>query len=209
MAQAVKKMGLKHAVVTTVVRDDMLDRGTAHIAETIEAIHSENPGTTVEILVSDYHGQAEATETILAAQPEVFSHNIETVRMLYPKIRDQRFDYENSLSALRVARNYSENVIVKSSMMVGHGESEDDVISTLGDLLEAGCDAVCIGQYLRPTQQQSEVHDYVHPDVFKNYERRAYDMGYKYVVSGPFVRSSYRSEEILDAPFAKARLARH
>lgn len=206
VANAVSRMGLKHAVVTTVVRDDLPDGGAAHIAETIRHIHRLNPETTVEVLVSDFFGDSGALATVLEASPEVFCHNIETVRRLYPKIRDRRFSYDATLACLKDARAYGNRHIVKSALMVGHGETDEDVKECLSDLREAGVEAVCIGQYLRPTRQQREVAAFIHPDQFQAYEDAAYAMGFEYVVSGPFVRSSYRSERILEQPFARARL---
>lgn len=206
VAKAVARMGLKHAVVTTVVRDDLPDGGAAHIAETIRWIHRLNPETTVEVLVSDFFGDSNALRTVLEARPEVFCHNIETVRGLYPKIRDRRFSYDATLACLRDARDYGERHIVKSALMVGHGETAAEVEECLADLRAAGVEVVCIGQYLRPTPQQREVAEFVHPDRFDAYEKTAYALGFEYVVSGPFVRSSYRSELILDQPFARTRL---
>lgn len=206
VADAVKKMALKHAVVTTVVRDDLPDGGAAHIAETIRCIHRVNPETTVEILVSDFRGDEDAIRCVLDAHPEIFCHNIETVQRLYPNIRDRRFTYESALATLSLAREVSEHTIIKSAIMLGLGESEDEVKATLADLLSAGCDAVCIGQYLQPTRQQTDVQSFVHPDKFKEYEVIAYTMGFSFAVCGPFVRSSYKSEEILDTEIARTRL---
>lgn len=196
VAEAVKRMGLKHAVVTTAARDDLEDGGAAHIAETIRAIHALDPRTTVEILVSDFSGDEAAIEAVLEASPEVFSHNIEVVRRLYPGVRDRRFSYDGALEVLRAGRRHSRGTMVKSAMMVGLGETADEVRETLEDLVEAGCEAVCIGQYLRPSPQQCEVVEFVHPDQFEAYESLAHEVGFKVAVSGPFVRSSYRSEEI-------------
>jgi len=206
VAEAVRRMGLRHAVVTTVVRDDLADGGAAHIAETIRTIRARNPGTTVEILVSDFSGDRTAIRTVLDARPEVFCHNIETVERLYPRIRDRRFSYRGALGVLRMAAEESEGSIVKSALMVGHGETPDDVEATLRDLLGAGCDAVCIGQYLRPSRQQAEVREFIHPDRFNEYESLAYEIGFEFAVAGPFVRSSYRSEALLETPFARRRL---
>lgn len=207
VAEAVLQMGLKHTVVTTVVRDDLPDGGTNHIAETIRAIRRESPGTTIEILVSDYRADFDAIKTIIDAGPEVFSHNIETVERLYPVVRDRRFSYATSLKVLELAREASDAVIVKSAMMVGHGETDADVEKTLRDLHAAGCDAVCIGQYLRPSLKQREVEAYIPPERFETYETLAYEIGFGFAVAGPFVRSSYKSEAVLEAPFARARLA--
>ena len=206
VALSVKRMKLKHAVVTTVVRDDLPDGGANHIAETISAIHRVNPGTTVEILVSDFAGDRKAITTVLDAKPEIFCHNIETVERLYPSVRDRRFTYKSALSVLTMAREMAPRTIVKSALMLGLGETEDDVKATLDDLKEAGCEAVCIGQYLRPTTQQAEVQDYIHPDQFAAYEELAYSMGFGYAVCAPFVRSSYRSEAVLETDYARERL---
>jgi lipoic acid synthetase len=206
VALAVKRMKLKHAVVTTVVRDDLSDGGAAHIAQTINAIHEMNPGTTVEILVSDFHQDTTAIQTVLDAEPEVFCHNIETVERLYPKIRDRRFNYSGALNVLTMARRLNPRSIVKSAIMVGHGETSEEVQQTLCDLYNAGCEAVCIGQYLQPTQTQGEVMEYIHPDQFMDYEKFAYEIGFEFAVSAPFVRSSYKSEAVLDTDFAKKKL---
>lgn len=207
VAEAVKAMGLRHAVVTTVVRDDLPDGGAAHIAATIRAIHETNPGTTVEILVSDFSNDRDDIRTVLDARPEIFCHNVETVERLYPRIRDRRFTYRGALEVLRIAREEDPQTIIKSALMVGHGETPEDVAATLRDLREAGCEVVCIGQYLQPSQRQLDVAEFVHPDRFTEYEAMAYRLGFSFAVSGPFVRSSYRSEEVLETEFARRRLA--
>lgn len=206
VAEAVRRMGLRHAVVTTVVRDDLSDGGAAHIAETIRAIHEHNPETTVEILVSDFSNERRDIRTVLDAEPEIFCHNVETVERLYPRIRDRRFTYEGALNVLCIAKEEAPQSIIKSALMVGHGETPADVEATLRDLREAGCEVVCIGQYLRPSQREAEVTEFVHPDQFRAYEDLAYDLGFAFAVSAPFVRSSYRSEEVLDTEFARQRL---
>lgn len=206
VALAVKRMKLKHAVVTTVVRDDLSDGGAAHIALTIKAIHDMNPGTTVEILVSDFHQDTDAIKTVLEAEPEVFCHNIETVERLYPKIRDSRFDYSGALNVLRIAREANPRSIVKSAMMVGHGETPEEVRQTLRDLYQTGCEAVCIGQYLQPTKRQGDVVEFIRPDQFEAYEKFAYEIGFEFALSAPFVRSSYKSEAVLETEFAKQKL---
>jgi len=207
VAEAVRSMKLKHAVITTVARDDLPDGGAAHIAETIEAVHALNPGTTVEILVSDFQRDPAALRTVLDAEPEVFCHNIETVERLYPSIRDRRFTYRGALDLLSMARDRSPETIVKSALMAGLGETFAEVERTLRDLVEAGCEVVGIGQYLQPTQRQAEVHEFVRPEQFEAYEKLAYDLGFKFAAAGPFVRSSYRSEEVLQTEFAQQRLA--
>lgn len=206
VAEAVRRMNLRHAVVTTVVRDDLPDGGAGHIAQTIRAIHARNPGTTVEILVSDFSGDPDAIRTVLDARPEVFCHNIETVERLYPRIRDRRFNYRSALGVLRLAAVDADGSIIKSALMVGHGETPAEVEAALRDLRDAGCDAVCIGQYLRPSEKQAPVAEFVPPDLFLRYEALAYAIGFEFAVAGPFVRSSYRSEALLDTPFARRRL---
>jgi lipoic acid synthetase len=207
VSRAVAEMGLKHAVITTVVRDDLADGGAAHIAACIRAIRDRNPATTIEVLVSEYHGDPEIIRTIVEAGPEVFGHNIETVRRLYPRVRDRRFTYDHALEALRSARALSRRTIVKSAMMVGHGETSDEVRETLVDLRDAGCETVCIGQYLRPTRKQCEVAEFIPPERFEVYERLAYEIGFEFAVAGPFVRSSYRSEAVLETEFARRKLS--
>jgi lipoyl synthase len=207
-AEAVRRLGLKHTVITAVTRDDLPDGGAGHIAETIRAIKDTSPRCTIEVLVPDFLGDEASIHTVLHARPEVFSHNIETVERLYPTLRGNRFDYRMALGVLNTAARYSGfRAIVKSAIMVGHGETAEDVQATFADLLEAGCDTVSIGQYMRPSKKQREVHEYVHPDQFAAYEALAYEMGFKFAVAGPFVRSSYRSEALLEQPFAKKMLS--
>jgi lipoic acid synthetase len=206
VAEAVRRMKLRHAVVTTVVRDDVPGGGADHIAATIRAIREANPDTTVEMLISEFSGDTAALETVIAARPDVFGHNIETVERLYPVLRDRRFTYETALQALWLAADHGDAMIVKSAIMVGHGETPEEVRQTLHDVLEAGCDAICVGQYLRPTPRQREVESYVSPEQFSDYEAMAYAMGYKFAVAGPFVRSSYRAEEMMKAAFALKRV---
>ena len=207
VAQAVQRMQLNHAVVTTVVRDDLPDLGSGHIADTIRAIHELNPETTVEILVSDCSRDESLVRTVLDAAPAIFSHNLETVRPLFTQIRDRRFTYEGTLDVLRYARQYAPDTIIKSALMVGHGETREDIRQALSDLVEAGCEVVAIGQYLRPTSKQRPVAEYINPTEFELYERMAYDLGFLFAVAGPFVRSSYRSEEVLTAEFEQERIA--
>ena len=205
VAEAVRKMGLRHAVITSVTRDDMPDGGAAHIAETVCSIRALNANTTIEVLVPDFLGDAAAVETVLTARPDVFGHNIETVERLYPIVRGKRCTYRTALEVLRMAAEWEPGVIVKSALMVGHGETEDEIKQTLHDLLDAGCEAVCIGQYLRPTLKQREVEGYVTPEKFKEYQEYAYAIGFGFAVAGPFVRSSYRSEELMEANWTRER----
>ncbi len=207
VAESARRLGLKHAVLTSVTRDDLTDGGADHIARTIEAIKAVSPGTTVEALVPDFNAEADSIQRVIDARAEVFSHNIETVESLFPKLRDRRFTYAQSLEVLGMAKEMTRAGFIKSSFMVGCGETADDVRRTLEDLLAAGCDAVAIGQYLQPTARHHPVVDYVRPEQFEVYQAEAYALGFAFAVAGPFVRSSYRSEEVLQAPALRARLA--
>lgn len=197
VAEAVHRMGLLHAVITSVTRDDLEDGGARHFAETIEAIRTRCPQTAIEVLTPDFQGRRAAVETVLAAKPDVFGHNIETVERLFPKIRSRRFSYRMALDVLETASRYPDRPVVKSALMLGHGETEDEVRAAFADLLSVGCDAVSLGQYLRPTRAQREVVEYVRPERFRAFEEMAYAMGFTYALAGPFVRSSYRADELL------------
>ncbi len=205
VANAIQKMGLRHAVITSVTRDDLPDGGAGHIAETVRTVRAVNPKTTIEVLVPDFIGDAAAVETVLASQPDVFGHNIETVERMYPTVRGKRCTYRTALGVLEMAANWEPRTIVKSALMLGHGETEDEIKQALHDLLEGGCEAVCMGQYLRPTLKQREVEGFVTPEKFMEYEEYAYAIGFGFAVAGPFVRSSYRSEELLEVAWAKKR----
>lgn len=205
IGQAVQRLGLRHVVITSVTRDDLPDGGAQHIADTIRAIQAHNTDTTIEVLVQDFNGDRGAIGTVQAARPEVFSHNIETVQRLHPKMRDRRFTYEQSLEVLRIAKDLADGRHVKSAFMLGCGEDAADVEATLRDLRATGCDAVSIGQYLQPTPKHHPVVSFVAPEQFKEYEVLAYELGFLFAVAGPFVRSSYRSEDLLAAaPLARA-----
>lgn len=197
VAEAVRELGIKHAVITSVTRDDLPDGGAAHFARTVEAVRAANPGTTVEVLVPDFLGDEAPVRTVLASVPEVFGHNIETVERLYDALRRRKITFRDALRVLETAAAHHSGSIVKSALMVGHGEEPAEVRATLRDLLAAGCEAVAIGQYLRPTPKQRRVTAFVPPEQFKEYEVLAYELGFKFAIAGPFVRSSYRSEELL------------
>jgi len=199
VAEAVRRLALRHAVVTSVTRDDLADGGAGHFATTVEAVRAANPGCTVEVLTPDFRGSRDAVETVMAAGPDVFGHNIETVERLYPVLRDAAHDYGRSLGVLKSAAAIAGRTAVKSALMVGHGETPDEVRATLADLLEAGCVAIFIGQYLRPGKAERKVAEYVAPEQFEAYERMAYAMGFAFAVAGAFVRSSYRAEELVNA----------
>lgn len=207
VAQAAAELELRHVVVTSVTRDDLADGGAAHFAATIKALRHALPHATIEVLTPDFQGDAAAVGMVCAAGPHVFGHNVEVAPGLYPGLRGPRAQYERSLEVLRDAAAHAMPVIVKSALMVGLGESPEDVRGVLRDLREAGCEAVAIGQYLQPSQQQRPVAEFVHPDRFEAYENDAYAMGFSYAVGGPFVRSSYRCEEALGSPEARERVA--
>lgn len=206
IAEAVYRLGLKHTVITSVTRDDLPDGGADHIAQTIEAIHTQNTECTVEALVQDFCGVEKDIRRVIDAQPEIFSHNIELTESRFHTMRDQRFTYQGSLDVLRMARDMGGPTLIKSAFMLGCGETQEDVHKTLEDLLAHGADAVAMGQYLQPTTRHGEVHTFITPEQFKGYEEKAYELGFAFAVAGPFVRSSYRSEALLEAPVAQERL---
>lgn len=192
IALSVKELGLKHAVITMVARDDLPDQGAGQIAAIIRAIRKENPGVTIEVLTSDLSGDVKLLYTILEERPEVFNHNIETVRALSHRVR-HKADYDRTLSLLKNAKDSNKAIFVKSGIMVGLGETEDQVKETIRDLAEVGCDIITIGQYLQASRIKLRVKAFVHPDQFKAYEDYGLGLGMKYVYSGPFVRSSYNA----------------
>jgi lipoic acid synthetase len=194
IAHTVRQLQLKHAVITSVTRDDMPDGGAGHFAAVIHALRETAPNVTTEVLVPDFRGDTDAVDRVLASNPDVFNHNIETVPRLYGRVRPQA-DYHTSLRVLAYAADKGRRV--KSGLMVGLGETRAEVESTLRDLHEAGCAIVTIGQYLRPSARQVAVAAYIDPQTFEHYKRCGADLGIKQVVAGPFVRSSYRADEVL------------
>jgi lipoic acid synthetase len=194
VAKVAADLGLKHIVVTSVARDDLPDQGSTQFALTIKELHKENPLCIVEVLVPDFKGNRECVETVCAAKPEIFNHNIETVERLHTMVRPQA-KYNRTLSVLGMVKEIDPTIYTKSGIMLGLGETQEEVVQTLEDLREIGVDAVTIGQYLRPTMRHLPVVEYIHPSVFKEYERIGADMGFAFVASGPFVRSSYNAVE--------------
>ncbi len=196
VARSVKLMHLKHVVVTSVTRDDLPDAGARHWAHTVEAIRRENPDTTIELLISDMDARAESIDIVLASKPDIVGHNIETVERLTPEVRS-RAKYATSLAALRhIARS---GTIAKSGLMVGLGESDEEVLSALEDLHKAGVRIVTIGQYLQPTKEHHPVAAYITPEKFEWYRLKALEMGFSYCASAPLVRSSYLADAALEA----------
>jgi lipoic acid synthetase len=197
LAQAAAQMQLKHVVVTSVDRDDVPDRGAGHYAATIRAIKSKLPTASVEVLTPDFLDvEEEALQTVLAARPEVFNHNIETVRRLHRTMRGGKADYDKALWLLRRAKEVADyNVLTKSGIIVGLGETNDEVVETMRDLRASGVDVVTIGQYLQPSAKHAEIDRWVHPDEFRWFREQGEAMGFGSVFSGPLVRSSYRADE--------------
>ena len=197
LAQAAVQMGLKHVVVTSVDRDDVPDRGAGHYAATIRALKKKLPEASVEVLTPDFLGvEEEALATVLAARPEVFNHNIETVRRLHRRMRGAKASYDKALWLLRRAKELAAYpVLTKSGIIVGLGETNDEVVETMGDLREHGVDVVTIGQYLQPSSRHAAIDRWVHPDEFRWFREQGEAMGFGSVFSGPLVRSSYRADE--------------
>lgn len=192
VALSIKEMALKHCVITSVDRDDLPDYGATHWAETINKIKEYNPGITIEVLIPDMNGSTEYLEIILQSEPNVISHNLETVRRLTPKLRSKA-SYERSLSVLEYIANSGR--IAKSGIMVGVGEIFDEVVQTMDDLLLSGCRVMTIGQYLQPSLKHYTVVEYIHPDIFAKYKEIGLEKGFQYIESGPLVRSSYFAEK--------------
>ena len=192
VARSIRLLGLKHAVITSVDRDDVEDLGASHWVKVIRAIRKENPDTTMEVLIPDFQGRTDLVQQVIDAGPEVISHNLETVRELSDGVRS-RAKYDISL---QVIRQVSESGIVsKSGIMLGLGETREQILQTMDDLLAVGCKVMTIGQYLQPSEANLEVKEYVTPDTFKEYERIGLEKGFRYVESGPLVRSSYHAEK--------------
>jgi lipoic acid synthetase len=195
IAEQIKEMKLKYAVLTSPSRDDLEDGGAGFFASTVKKIKEINSSTKVEVLIPDFNGDIKSLNTVLYSDISVLNHNVETVPRLYPRIRPEA-NYDRSLRILREASLIYSQLPVKSGFMVGLGERKEEVIELLKDLKSVGCNIVTIGQYLRPTLRQVPVKRYIHPDEFKEMEEIAYGIGFDYVASGPLVRSSYKAEEI-------------
>jgi len=196
-AESVRLMGLRYVVLTSVDRDDIADGGAAHYAACITQIRQVNPATAVEALTPDFQGAIDAVHTVVDAPLEVFAHNVETVERLTRRVRDPRADYRQSLRVLEAAKSRRPEVRTKSSVMLGLGESTDEILQTMDDLRGVGVDILTFGQYLRPTAHHLPVERYVPPDEFLDYRVLGLARGFTEVVSGPLVRSSYRAEQAL------------
>ena len=196
VARALSSMPLQYVVMTMVDRDDLLDGGADHVARTVRRLKELRPDMLVETLVGDFGGHMDAVDTTVDARPDVWAHNIEVVKRLQRAIRDVRCSYEQSLGVLRRAKERSSQTITKSSIMVGIGERDDEVIETMSDLRSTGVDIVTLGQYLRPTEKHAPVHRYVDPEQFEAFAREGRAMGFSFVAAGPLVRSSYKAAEV-------------
>lgn len=198
VAEAVARLGLAYAVVTSVTRDDLPDGGAAHFAAVIRAIREGNPGCGVEVLIPDFQGDEAALRAVLDAQPDVLNHNLETVPGLYSRIRPQA-DYAQSLELLRRARGIASAIPTKSGLMLGLGEEMDDVRAVLRDLADIGCAIVTVGQYMRPSRKHPEVARWVHPDEFATLAEYGKSLGVRHMFCAPLVRSSYHAAEAKEA----------
>lgn len=192
ITRSVKELGLKHVVITSVTRDDLPDGGAAHWAATIRSIHEEAPGVTMEVLIPDMQGKTELLDMIIFEKPDVISHNLETVRRLTPEVR-RTATYDRSLKVLQYLRN--KGVMTKSGIMLGLGETREEIIQTMDDLRSVDCQVMTIGQYLQPTKKHYPVQDYIHPDIFEEYRKIGLEKGFRHIESAPMVRSSYHAEK--------------
>lgn len=193
VADAVHEMGLHYVVITSVTRDDLADGGAGLFALTIQEIQERDPETLVEVLIPDFQGDEHALHKVLEARPDVLNHNLETVPRLYPSVRPEAV-YRRSLELLERVEVFDPTIPTKSGLMLGLGESPEEIGRTLRDLRDTGCSLLTLGQYLQPTRRHLPVHRFVHPDEFEEWRKVALDLGFAEVASGPFVRSSYRAE---------------
>lgn len=192
---AIAQMGLDYVVLTSVNRDDLPDQGSEHFAKTIETIKKNDPELIVEVLTPDFRGRRDLVERLVRARPDVFAHNIETVERLTPKVRDPRATYRQSLAVLKMVKEIDPTRHTKSSIMLGLGETDEEVLQALKDLREVDCSVVTFGQYLQPYKRLLKVVEFVTPEKFQQWQKTAEDLGFLYVASGPLVRSSYRAGE--------------
>jgi len=198
IADAARSLGLSHVVLTSVTRDDLPDGGASHFARCVEEIRKALPKATVEVLIPDLKLNKDALDTVIRSNPTVINHNTETVKRLYPSVRPQAI-YERSLAVLAYVKEKAPGIFTKSGIMVGLGETKDEVLELFSDLRRAGCDILTVGQYLRPSEQQIEMKEYVTPETFREYSDAGYAMGFRFVASGPLVRSSYMAAKALQS----------
>lgn len=197
VAEAVKKLGLRHAVITTVTRDDLEDGGAGQFAAVIENIRLLSPQTSIEVLISDLRGDRDSLKKVVDARPDILGHNVETIPRLYAEVRPKAV-YARSLELISRVKELNPEILTKSGVMVGLGEEHDEVLEVFRDLRAAGCDILTVGQYLAPSKEHHPVVRFITPEEFDRYEKEAYRMGFRFVASGPLVRSSYHAEEALN-----------
>ena len=205
VARTISLLNLSYVVLTSVDRDDLPDEGAGHFAETVSFVKKQIPSIMVEVLTPDFKGQYSLIDKVLLSQPDVFAHNIETVKKLTPLVRDPRAGYDQSLKVLSRAKEHSPSIYTKSSLMLGLGEKEEEVLQTLRDLRTVGCDIVTFGQYLRPSRRHLPVKEYISPGKFKSWKMEAENLGFLYSASGPLIRSSYRAGEFFLESLIKKR----
>jgi lipoic acid synthetase len=195
IARAAGHLELSHVVVTSVTRDDLADGGANHFAQTITALREINQTSTVEVLVPDFGGSQEAIKVVVKTRPDIFNHNVETVPRLYDKVRPQA-NYQRSLEILRVVKELDGDILTKSGLMLGLGETDDEILRVMYDLHQVDCDFLTIGQYLRPSEHHVPVARFVSPQEFESFATEGREMGFRGIASAPFVRSSYRANEL-------------
>ena len=198
VAEAAQNMGLGYVVITSVTRDDLPDGGASLFAKTIKEIRKRTPDAFVEVLTPDFQGNTGALQTVVEAHPDVLNHNLETVPRLYPLVRPKAV-YRRSLELLKRTKQYDPTIPTKSGLMLGLGESSEEVKKTLQDLLDAGCSILTLGQYLQPSREHLQVDRFIHPEEFDHWKETALKVGFSEVASGPFVRSSYHAKELYQA----------
>ena len=196
LAEAIEILALKYVVITSVDRDDLPDGGAGHFAKCIEVCMEKHPGLLTEVLIPDFAGDVAALEKVIHAQPTVIAHNVETVKRLQLKVRDPRANYAQSLKVLEDVKKSSPKTYTKSALMLGLGETEEEIVQTMKDLRAINCDILTLGQYLKPKNRFLKVEEYVHPDQFEKLKKIGEEMGFLYIAAGPFVRSSYRAGEL-------------
>jgi lipoic acid synthetase len=197
--EAVKRLGLDYVTITSVDRDDLSDGGASQYVKTIRLLKSYDPSIKVEVLIPDFMGREDLLKMIVDASPDVIAHNIETVRRLTPLVRDRRAGYEQSLKVLETVKRFNNNIITKSSILIGFGEEFDEIIEAMKDLRRVGVDILVISQYMRPSSQQIPVVKYYSIEEFKALERIGYELGFSYVISHPLARTSYKAKEAYEA----------
>ncbi len=198
IAMAVKKLKLRHAVITSVTRDDLEDQGATQFADVVNAVRLENPGVSIELLIPDMQGKKDCLDIVLNSNPEVLNHNIETVKELYLKVRPMA-NFKRSLEVLEYSKKTKPDIYTKSGIMLGFGETNEQVVETLKSLRSVDCDILTLGQYLQPSSKHIKVKEYISPEQFDDYKAIAIDLGFKSVASAPLVRSSYFAEDLINS----------